>query len=109
MVECNLQLDAIFGSLADPIRRDILQQLGKAKEALSVSDIAKAYDLTLASISKHLKILEKAKLVIKRRFGKKQMVQLSPTAFRDASEYLKNYEKIWNSRLDSLEAYLKTM
>jgi DNA-binding transcriptional ArsR family regulator len=109
MVEYNLQLDAIFGSLADPIRRDILQRVGKAKEALSVSDIAKAYDLTLAGISKHLKILEKAKLVIKRRLGKKQMVELSPAAFQDATEYLKHYEKIWNTRLDSLEQYLKTL
>jgi DNA-binding transcriptional ArsR family regulator len=101
-----LQLDAIFGSLADPTRRDILKRV--AEEELSVSEIAKAYNLTLAAISKHLKILEKAKLILKRRWGKQQIVKLAPATLKDASEYLKEYEKLWNDRLDSLENYLSS-
>lgn len=105
MVEYTLNLDDVFGSLADPIRRDILNRI--AVKELTVSQIAEAYDVSLAAISKHLKVLEKAKLIIKRRQGKQQIVCLSPVAFKDASEYLKHYENLWNARFDALEEYLK--
>jgi DNA-binding transcriptional ArsR family regulator len=106
MVELTLDLDLIFGSLSHHIRRDILARA--AKEELSVSELAKPYKMTLAGISKHLKILEKAKLIIKRRRGKELMVQLSPEAFANATQYLREYERLWNDRLDSLETYLST-
>ena len=83
MVECTLNLNSIFGSLADPTRRDILNRV--SQEELSVSEIAEPYQLTFAAISKHLKILEKAHLIIKRRHGKQAMVQASPTALKEAS------------------------
>ena len=104
MVEHTLELNNIFGSLADPTRRDILRRV--AKKELSVSAIAKHYRLTLAAISKHLQVLEKAKLIVKHRVGKQQVVALSPAAFQNASEYLQNYETIWNDRFDSLEKIL---
>lgn len=110
MVELTLDplgLDAIFGSLADPTRRDILRRV--AKEALSVGDIAKRYPMSLAAISKHLKILEKAKLILKRRKGKEQMIVLAPGTLKDAAAYLTAYEKLWNDRLDNLEKYLSTL
>jgi DNA-binding transcriptional ArsR family regulator len=107
MVECILSLDSIFSCLADPIRRDILQRV--AKEEMSVGEIAAPYKLTLAGVSKHLKILEKASLIVKRRWGKQQRVQLSPVAFKTAADYLKHYEKLWSDRLDSLEQYLASM
>lgn len=105
MVEYALSLDSIFGSLADSTRRDILRRV--AKQELSINEIAQPYELTLAAISKHIKILEKAKLIIKRRRGKQQFVQLSPAALKDAEEYLKYYQQLWESRFDSLEQYLK--
>ncbi|HRH93556.1 MAG TPA: metalloregulator ArsR/SmtB family transcription factor [Candidatus Peribacteria bacterium] len=107
MVESSLKLDVIFGSLADPTRRAILKQVS-VKE-MSIGEIAEPYGMTFAAISKHLKILEKAELIIKRRYGKQQMVQLSPKAFKEANAYLKHYEKMWNDRLDSLEHYLATL
>lgn len=107
MVEYSLQLDSIFGALADPIRRDILLR-GLLRKEMTVSDVAKPYKLTYAAISKHLKVLEKAKLIKKRKKGREQFVQLSPAAFKDANAYLKEYERLWNSRLDSLEKYLST-
>jgi DNA-binding transcriptional ArsR family regulator len=107
MVELSLSpLDAIFGSLADPIRRDILRRI--AKKEMTISDIAEPYNVTFAAISKHLKVLEKAKLVIKRRKGREQVVTLAPAAIKDAAKYLQTYEKIWNNRLDNLETYLST-
>lgn len=109
MVELSLSpisLDAIFQSLADPTRRDILRRV--AKKEMSISDIAKPYTMSFAAIAKHLSVLANAKLIIKKRKGKEQMIQLSPAAFKDATAYLQQYEKLWNNRLDSLEKYLAT-
>src|SRR5215213_5294020 len=99
-----LNLDSIFGSLSDPTRRDILRRV--AGTELTVSEIAKGYSLSLAAISKHLKILEQARLIIKRRQGKQQFVSLSPPAFADAADYLEWYRRLWEQRFDSLEEYL---
>src|ERR1700683_5646258 len=99
MVEYSLQLDSIFGSLADPTRRDILQRLSGGE--LSVGDIARPYDLTLAAVSKHLKILEKAQLIIKRRAGKQQLAYLSPVALQSATEYLQFYQQFMDRRYDA--------
>ena len=104
MVESSLQLNLIFGSLADPTRRDILKRA--AKKELSIQEIAEYYDMSYAAVSKHVSILEKAKLILKRRRGKELVVQIVPSAVRDASTYLKNYEKLWNARFDRLEQYL---
>ncbi len=104
MHEQTLNLDIIFAGLADPTRRDILRRVAGGE--LSVTEIAQPYDLTLAAVSKHLKVLETAQLVIKRRQGKQQLVQASPQALRDAAEYLHNYEQLWNDRFDALEQYL---
>jgi DNA-binding transcriptional ArsR family regulator len=104
MVEYSGTLDSIFGSLSDPTRRDILRRV--AGNELSVGEIAANYNLTFAAVSKHLKVLEKAKLIIKRRKGKEQMVHLAPYAFHDANEYLDWYKQLWEQRFDSLDNYL---
>lgn len=104
MVEQQLQLDSIFSSLSDPTRRDILKRLAKKK--MSVSEIAHSYELTYAAISKHLKILENARLVQKERVGKQQVVQLTPSTMKQAATYLEQYQKIWELRFDALEEYL---
>jgi DNA-binding transcriptional ArsR family regulator len=109
MVELTLDLDLIFGSLSHAIRRDMLKRV--AHEELSVTEIARPYKrkMTFAAISKHLGVLEKAKLIIKRRKGKEQIVRLAPAAVKDAADYLVAYEKLWNDRLDSLEQYLTSL
>jgi DNA-binding transcriptional ArsR family regulator len=105
MVERQMRLDSIFGSLADPTRRDILKRVSRRE--LSVGDIAKPYDLSLQAISKHLVVLEKAKLIRKRRRGREQFVSVSPPALKDASEFLEKYRELWEGRLDRLEAFLQ--
>lgn len=104
-MEQTFSLDNIFGSLADPTRRDILRRV--AVQEMSVGEVAAPYDLSLAAVSKHLKILEKAKLIMKRRQGKHQYVQIAPYAFRDATEYLEWYRQLWEQRLDALEEFLR--
>jgi DNA-binding transcriptional ArsR family regulator len=99
-----LALDGIFGALSDMTRRDILRRV--AKEEMSVGEVAKSYDLTFAAVSKHLKVLEKASLIVKRRRGKEQMVSLAPQALADAAEYLEWYHQLMKVRFDALENYL---
>jgi DNA-binding transcriptional ArsR family regulator len=105
MVENALQLDVIFGSLADPTRRDILNRLQIGE--LNISEVAAAYDMSLAAISKHLQILERARLIRKRRQGKERIVTLVPDTMHQAAEYIQQYERMWNNRLDRLEIFLK--
>lgn len=105
MVEYGFQLDAVFGSLADPTRRDILARLMQGR--LTISEIALPYDISLAAISKHLKILEGANMIRKERHGREKFVSISPAALKNADEYLRQYESIWNERFDALDAYLK--
>jgi len=105
MIEYTLQLDSVFGSLADPTRRDILKRVSRRE--LSISEVASIYPQSLAAISKHLQILEKARLIIKRRQGKQHLVSLSPHAFKTAADYLQNYEEIWRGRFDALEKLIE--
>jgi DNA-binding transcriptional ArsR family regulator len=104
MVEYTLSLDSIFNSLADPTRRDILRRV--STNELSVSQVAQPYPLTFAAVSKHLKVLEAAELIVKRRRGKEHMVSLAPKALADAAEYLQWYQRFMEARFDSLEIYL---
>jgi DNA-binding transcriptional ArsR family regulator len=105
MVEYNTKLDAVFHSLADPTRRDILRRLAPHEQ--TVGELADHYDLTFAAISKHLQVLERAKLVRKRRRGREQRVELSPIGLSKADKYMKQYRKLWKEKLDRLEVFLK--
>lgn len=105
MVERALQLDSTFHSLADPIRRDMLYRL--AGYELSVGELAQKYDVSFAAVSKHLKVLEKARLVRKRKEGKKYMVALVPETLQEADVYLRRYQQMWESRYAKLDQLLK--
>jgi DNA-binding transcriptional ArsR family regulator len=104
MVEYSLRLDQVFGSLADSTRRDILRRV--ARSELTVSQISADYDMSLAAVSKHLRILERAKLVMKRRRGKEQLVRLSPQAIVEAREYLGWYRQFMGEKFEELDIYL---
>jgi DNA-binding transcriptional ArsR family regulator len=86
MVEQEAHLDLVFGSLADTTRRDILRRV--AAHELPVGEIASSYDISLAAVSKHLFVLERARLVTKRRQGRLHIAALSPAALSDASDHL---------------------
>ena len=105
MVEQAIQLDNIFHCLADPIRRYILRRVMQYE--LSVGELVDKYDVSFAAISKHLKVLESAKLIRKRKEGKKYMVALAPEALKEADEYLEQYRQMWESRFTKLDALLQ--
>jgi len=93
MVEYTYQLDAIFASLSDPIRRDILLRV--ARNEHSVGELVAFHDVSFAAISKHLKVLEQACLIHKRKEGRKHIISLAPGALLSADEYLEQYRYLW--------------
>lgn len=103
----SLVLDDIFASLADATRRDILDRV--AAQELTVGEIALPYDMSLPAVSKHLKILERAKLIVKRKKGKEQLVSMNAQALADAESYLQQYKQLWETRLDSLDTLLESI
>ena len=105
MVEYNSTLDSIFSSLADPTRRDMLRRL--RPQEYSISELASQYDLTFAAVSKHLQVLERAKLIRKRRDGREQRVALSRGGLRQADTYLAQYRADWDAKLDRLGKLIK--
>jgi DNA-binding transcriptional ArsR family regulator len=105
MVESNLQLDLMFGALSDTTRRKILAQVSRA--GMSIGEIAAHFKLTYGAISKHIKVLEKAKLVSKSRRGKAQIVIIVPEAVGVARSHIDRYARMWADRFDKLETILK--
>lgn len=101
MVEHSLQLDLLFGSLADATRRDILKRVAKHEQ--SIGQLTNHYRLTFAGIAKHISVLEKAKLVKKRREGRQQIISANSQAIRLSQNHLKEYQKILATRYDQLE------
>ncbi len=104
MVEYTLQLDDVFHSLSDPIRRDILRRASRCE--LTVGELVKQYDVSFAAVSKHLKVLEAARLITKRKEGRKRMIRVSPAGLRQADAYLEQYRRMWQGRFDKLEMLL---
>ena len=78
-----------------------------ARRELSISDVAKPYDLTFAAISKHLNVLQQAQLIDRRRKGSFQMISLNPEALKSADQWLRYYQQFWSTRLDALKTLLE--
>lgn len=105
MVEYNSRvLDRTFGALSDPTRRGILNQLAKGEEC--VTNLARPHAMSLAAVSKHLIVLEKAGLVKRHRDGRVHTLALEPKPMREAMDWLERYRKFWEANLDQFEKYL---
>jgi DNA-binding transcriptional ArsR family regulator len=90
-------LDQVFGSLADPTRRDILRRC--AIDAPSVTRLAEAYPMSFAAVQKHVAVLERAGLVVKERHGRETLVRTAPAAVRGARRSLDELEDLWRGRV----------
>lgn len=98
------QLSMIFGALADPTRRAILDRLRKRPH--TVSELVAPFDMTQPSISKHLQVLERAGLVVRGRDAQLRPRALEPEPLAEAHTYLEQFRELWEARLDRLERYL---
>jgi DNA-binding transcriptional ArsR family regulator len=98
------RLDATFAALADPTRRAILARL--ANGDASVAELAEPFAMSQPAISKHLKVLERAGLVTRRRDAQRRPRRLEPRALAEASEWLEEYRRLWEKRYRRLDGLL---
>jgi DNA-binding transcriptional ArsR family regulator len=99
------QLDPVFAALSDPTRRAILTRLIQGEA--TVTQVAKPFNKSLPAISKHIKILEEAGLLARRKDGRIHHLRLVALPLKNAMGWLEQYQGFWESQLDSLEQFLK--
>jgi DNA-binding transcriptional ArsR family regulator len=100
-------LSRVFGALADPTRRAILDRLSKGEAG--VQEIAKPFNMSLPAISKHLKVLEKAKLIRRGKDAQWRPCTLEAAPLKQASDWIGDYRQFWEESFDRLDEYLKEM
>lgn len=101
------QLSETFQALADPTRRAMLAKLTEGEA--SVQQLAKPFRMSLPAISKHLKVLAKSGLIVRRSEAQRRLYKLQTKPIKDAVEWLEHHRKLWEQRLDRLDEYLKEL
>jgi DNA-binding transcriptional ArsR family regulator len=100
-------LDATFAALADPTRRAILARLAAGE--CSVNELARPFDMSLPAVSKHLRVLERAGLIARRRDAQRRPCRIEPRPLKDVADWAERYRHIWEDRLDRLGTYLQQL
>jgi DNA-binding transcriptional ArsR family regulator len=98
-------LNRTFAALADPTRRSILAHLARGDKC--VTHLAKPHAMSLPAVSKHLRVLEKAGLLRRRRYGRVHEMRLDAEPLRQAAQWVEEYRKFWQGSLDRLAEYLE--
>jgi DNA-binding transcriptional ArsR family regulator len=101
------RLSATFAALSDPTRRAILARLALGET--SVSKLAAPFAMSLPAVSKHLKVLERAGLITRGREAQMRPCKIEVNALKEADDWLEEYRRLWEQRLDRLEDYLHTL
>lgn len=99
------QLDRTFSALSDPTRRALLARL-EGEEALSVSELAQPFAMSLPAVMKHLDVLSDAGLITRTKTGRTVSCRLNADPMEEAMGWLARYQRFWTQRLDALEAML---
>jgi DNA-binding transcriptional ArsR family regulator len=97
-------LNRTFSALADPTRRQILAHLAHGDRR--VTDLARPHNMSLPAVSKHLRVLEDAGLLRRRRYGRVHEMQLNADPLKKAAQWVEEYRKFWEGSLDRLADYL---
>lgn len=98
-------LDHTLLALADPTRRAILRRLSGGE--LRVTEIAQPFGISLNSVSKHIRLLERARLVRRRRAGREHLLSFDPGPLEEAASWIQTQRAVWTARLDALDALLQ--
>jgi DNA-binding transcriptional ArsR family regulator len=98
-------LDTTFSALSDPTRRRIIESL--SRQEMRVTELAEPFSMSLPAVSKHLRVLENAGLLKRRRLGREHHLQLNPAPIQRASAWIEQYRKFWEGSLDRLAEYLE--
>ncbi len=101
-------LSATFAALADPTRRAILSRLATEGE-VSVNDLAAPFRMSLPAVSKHLKVLERAKLITRGRNAQWRPCRIEAKPMKEAVDWLEHYRVFWEQSFDRLDDYLKEL
>lgn len=99
------QLSVIFGALADPTRRAILARL--ADGDATVTELAEPFPISLPAISRHLKVLERARLIRRSRSGQWLSSTLDAAPLKEATDWMERYRQFWDDSFDRLDAHLR--
>ena len=99
------QLDLVFGALAHPIRRGILARLSTGEA--TIAELAKPFKVSAPAITRHMRILEEAGLLSRKKQGREHYCRLEQKRMKEAEAWIEDHRKFWNERLDALERYLK--
>ena len=99
------QLSNVLTAISHPSRRTIIGQL--ARGPARFTDISKLFDLSLNAITKHLKLLERAGLISRKKQGREVLISFRPEPLELVSGWVHEYEKFWSERLDEFEGYFK--
>jgi DNA-binding transcriptional ArsR family regulator len=100
-------LSATFAALADPTRRAILARLSLGE--ISVTELAEPFEMSLPAVTKHLKVLEKAGLITRGRHAQWRPCRLKAAPLQEVSDWVEQYRRHWEERLDRLGEYLKVL
>ena len=100
-------MNRTFAALADPTRRRILEHLAHGDRC--VTDLARPYSMSLPAVSKHLRVLESAGLIRRRRRGRVHSLKLQAAPMQQASQWIEEYRRFWEGSLDRLDKYLKDL
>jgi DNA-binding transcriptional ArsR family regulator len=100
-------LSDTFAALADPTRRAILARLSRGE--MSVKDLARPFDMSLPAVSKHLKVLERARLIVRSRAAQWRPCRLKASPMKDAVDWLEHYRRFWEESFDRLDEYLQEL
>ncbi len=95
--------ETVWTALADPTRRAIVERLTRGPTR--VTDIAAPFDMSLNAVSKHIKVLEAARLVRRTRQGREHTLELDPAPLREVSRWASEIERFWSARLDRIEQF----
>lgn len=98
------QLTTIFLALADPTRRAILEHLARGEA--SGTELARPFSISVPAISKHLRVLEHAELILHRKDGRTHLFSLAAGPMKEAAAWLEHYRHFWEAQFDSLDTYL---
>ena len=101
------QLSATFAALADPTRRAILARLASGER--SVTELAAPFDMSLPAVSKHLRVLERAGLIARRRDAQWRPCRIDAGPLKEVADWTERYRHIWEERLDRLDDYLREL
>ncbi len=100
------QLNTVFFALADPTRRAILERLAHGEA--SGTELARPFSISVPAISKHLRVLKNADLILHRKDGRTHRFRLAARPMREAAAWLEHYRHFWEAQFDELQTYLLT-